>query len=190
MLVTLWTVMPKSVYQTTILSNGVYLCNDNKCRFMREDKKIEKAYNWLSEKMKQLIGNPIDPNTKHPVWAWYQLRNKQERPDLRWIEFKGYREPMVLIEFCKNRQDILLSDEPRWTYGPLNDCPCWSMNKQTCNQERNWYYELDVPPESKETWKKETWNRVFDVSNTEHIQATFWQLQRSEIKKVWIFNEK
>ena len=184
----LWTVMPKTVYEATIVADSIYVCDSAKSEMIQDDRKFQNAYDWLVEQMKKNIGLPADPNIKYPVWAWYRLCGKQQRPDLRWLEFTGYTEPMVLIELCKENNEVLLTDENRWTHGPLNNWPCWSLDDKVWKAEQEWYDNADVSVEEKETRKHQTWNRIFDIAQSEHVQATFWELRQEDIRKVWMFN--
>lgn len=82
----LWTAMSKTVYENTIIKNGIYTCDTDKCNMLindTKDKNFENAYNWLSDYMIYKVGKPNNTNTKYPVWAWYKLRGKRSRPDLR-----------------------------------------------------------------------------------------------------------
>ncbi len=99
--------------------------------------------------MAEKIGPPPE-GIKYPVWAWYRLRTRQARPDLRWVEFRGAAKEMVLIEL-------------------------------------DWYYNPDI--EGKEKFKKESWYRVFEIDQAPHVQATFWELRKEEIKKIWKYNK-
>lgn len=184
----LWTVMSKTVYEDTIIKNGIYSCDTDKCDMLIndiEDKYYENAYNWLADYMNYKIGKPNNKNTKYPVWAWYKLRGKKSRPDLRWVEFKGYKEPMVLIECEIDDNKVVLSDEVKWTVSALNNIPyCYT------DEELEWYWDNHkIPNKDKELFKYNSWIRIFDIAESEHIQATFRELRKEDIIKVTEFNK-
>lgn len=182
----LWMIIEKRVYEETIVKTGEYVCNKNKSEMLLNDSyyhTIDKAYKWLGEEMKRRIeSNEIE----YPVWAWYRLRGKEKRPDLRWTEFKGNKEPMVLLEIEIEDKKVLLSDEEKWTCAQLNNAP-WCDT----DEELDWYYDNEsVSEEEKEEFKKKSWNRIFDVKESQNVQATFWKLKKENVKRVWYFNEK
>ena len=54
--VTLWTIMPKRVYDNTVLKNGYYICDEFKCDgFNTENSKVDKvfkkAYDFMAKYM-------------------------------------------------------------------------------------------------------------------------------------------
>lgn len=188
----LWTTMPKSLYVSTVLRHGYYVCDTSKCGMLELDsatKQFQKAYDWMSAQMQEYIGPP-PPNVKYPVWAWHKLRGLRKRPDLRWVEFRGFLEPMVLLECDIPDAQVLLSDEEMWTYGPLNDIPCFAVDDVASDAERSWYYDdHSISDNRKESWKLKTWQKIFHVAVAQHVQATFWILRAKDIKRVWVFNE-
>lgn len=131
--------------------------------------------------MTEKIGPPPE-GIKYPVWAWYRFRTRRARPDLRWVEFRGAANEMVLIELEKEDSQVVLSDEEIWTVAQLNDT-AWCRN----DEELDWYYNPDM--EGKEKFKKESWYRVFEINQAPHVQATFWELRKEEIKKIWKYNK-
>ena len=111
----LWTTMPKEVYENTILKTGEYICGPLKCDMLlddTDDQQFARAYSWMKAYMTEKIG-PAPAGVIHPVWAWYKLRGRHARPDLRWVEFKEYREPMVLLEMEIDGDKMVLSDEEK-----------------------------------------------------------------------------
>lgn len=195
--VTLWTIMPKRVYESTILKNGYYVCDEFKCDgFNTGNSKVYKvfknAYGFMAKYMIDTIPLKYScnlPKTSwYPVWAWYMFEGECTRPDLRLDAFKHYEEPMVQIEFVKNKDEIILSDEELWTYGPLNDTIC-----SEDENEVEWYYNLDKKHKYfKDLIKKDTWYRIFDkdvLETSRFIQATTWIIRKEEITNVRYFND-
>lgn len=180
----LWTTMPAGVYKETIEKTGIYQCDPDKSEVLTWDdsgRQFANAYDWMSRYMTEKIGPPPE-GIKYPVWAWYRLRTRQARPDLRWVEFRGAAKEMVLIELEKEDSQVVLSDEEIWTVAQLNDT-AWCRN----DEELDWYYNPDM--EGKEKFKKESWYRVFEINQAPHVQATFWELRKEEIKKIWKYNK-
>lgn len=182
----LWTTMPESVYKETLLKNGEYACDTNMCDMLSNDSasgQFKKAYDWLVDKMKRSIGAP-SKGVKYPIWAWFRLRGRESRPDLRWVEFQGYKEPMVLIEFEVPDSTVMLSDEVKWSVALLNDAP-WCDT----DEELEWYYESRDSWDKKTAFKENSWYRVFDTKCCSNVQATLWCLYMEDIKKVWTYNK-
>lgn len=183
----LWTTMPARVYEETIGKYGYYRCDPTKSELLLDDgayKQFANAYSWLSEYMTEKIGAAPE-GVKYPVWAWFRLRGQENRPDLRWDEFRGAAEEMVLIEHEKEDSQVVLSDEVMWTLAHLNDS-AWCET----DEELDWYYDSNVKAEEKERFKKESWYRIFDIKDSQHVQATFWELRKEDIIKVWKYNTK
>ena len=132
------------------------------------------AYQWLSNRMKDLIGMP-PPGVHFPVWAWYQWEGVRKRPDMRthrhWSN-KGT--PIVLITFQIPDDKVLLSDFDMWHvilndgYLPLD--------------------ERDDKDEYTENEKLNSWDNIFRYD----IETDFWDAPKStqatmwEIKKEWV----
>ena len=99
----LWTTMPARVYKETIEKTGIYQCDPDKSEVLTWDdsgRQFANAYDWMSRYMTEKIGPPPE-GIKYPVWAWYRLRTRQARPDLRWVEFRGAANEMVLMNWRK-----------------------------------------------------------------------------------------
>lgn len=182
----LWTSMPETVYSVTLVKTGIYRCVPDKCDMLLDDTddlRYHKAYEWMSERMKESIGNAPE-GVHYPVWAWYQVRGIHTKPDLRWFEFRHFKVPMILIEFELADSKVLLSDEEKWTCAQLNDGPWCETQK-----EMSWYYQCPEDP-LRQKFKKETWNRIFDIKGSERIQATCWEIQKNMVTEIWHYNRK
>lgn len=150
-----------------------------------DDQQFAWAYSWMEAYMTEKIG-PAPVGVIHPVWAWYKLRGRHARPDLRWVEFKEYREPMVLLELEIDDDKVVLSDEEKWICAQLN-------NSAWCDTdaELDWYYDNpNVTQNERETFKNKSWYRIFDIENSENVQATFWKLSNKDIRNVWSYNNR
>ncbi len=66
------------------------------------------SYRWMTEQMKERIGNPPCSNA-FPVWAWYQWKDsKRNRPDLRSGGHMVNNEDMIeLLRVWHTSQDRL-----------------------------------------------------------------------------------
>lgn len=184
----LWTSMPKEVYESTLLKTVEYICDSSKCDMLldgTEDKQFERAYAWLETYMAEKIG-PAPAGVIHPVWAWYKLRGRNERPDLRWTEFRVYKKPMVLLELEIADGKVVLSDEEKWTCAQLNDS-AWCET----DAELAWYYDNpNINQHEREAFKTKSWYRIFDIEKSENVQATFWKLISEDIRNVWSYNNR
>ena len=141
-----------------------------------------------------------------PIWAWYQYKNKDSRrPDLRTTGFLPKGTKGVRIEFEKPENEILLSDFNLWHF-PLN---YWNIAD---NEEKDLefekllekhnvkFIEIEKYPLEAKKIIVNSWNKIFDMNyeceyvtekiNEKKIQATFWKLNKTEIKKVDFFTAK
>lgn len=158
-----WTSQPNTVYEQ-LQQNGIFICDPKQSEFT-DLPEFMAAYSWMCEKMTQRIG-PAPDGVKLPIWAWYRRHGKNKRPDMREMDFRGYKEPMVLMELEIPDNEVLLSDEMMWNYviGGIQDTD---------------------PAE------EQIRNNIFEnIEETEWVQATFWVLKKEHIKKVWFWNQR
>lgn len=185
----LWTVQPREVYNL-IASAGVYRCDGAKSELIMECD-FERPYRWMAAQMARRVGPPPD-GVVFPVWAWHTMYWKHRRPDMRRTEFRSYKRPFVLLEVEIPDEDVLLSDEELWHF-VLND---WNLYDVANEAEYNAAEKaFDALPEADQRAVKEkSWERIFSVSPPVdngrirsgcYIQATFWELRRGQIFKVW-----
>lgn len=187
----LWTIQPYNVYET-INSTGVYRCNPNLSSLLEEDSFVN-AYNWLSKEMKKQIGNP-PADIKFPVWAWYCVEGKNRRPDMRTMGMRVFEESVIMeIEIQDNK--VLLSDFDHW-HSVLNDDIFYKASLIRNISFEEWEIEADkedvyyktLSDEEKIIYKENSWKNIFSpdiVKQSAFVQATFWELKKEEIKKVW-----
>ena len=184
----LWTIQPETLYEL-LETEKVIQCNPLKSELITEFG-YSVAYDWMAEQMRLRIGNP--PNgVKYPIWAWYALNWKHQRPDLRRAEFRGFDEDQVCIELEIPDSDVLLSDEETW-HTILNDGHYGnSTNEADYDAEYEWFENL--PQDEKKRVKEKSWEKIFEVSpplDTEwdrrgmFIQATFWELRLEQVINV------
>lgn len=190
----LWTIQPVTVYQHLIIE-GVFRCTPSMSICITE-MDFSSAYDWMAEQMRARIGEP-PPGVQYPIWAWHTLSWEHKQPDLRRIEFRGYKKPMVCLEIEIPDSHVLLSDEEAW-HSILNDgyLGC-SKNEAEYEAEAAWFDSL--PEEQQAKVKRKSWERIFDIDPPVdngwdrigmYIQATFWELRLEQVKKVRRFSSK
>ena len=183
----LWTVQPEEVYNN-IIQTGVYRCDFS--RSGMKDWKMQ--YDWLVTQMIKRIGEKPS-GTDYPVWAWFKWRGRRKRPDLRserWLNgWKGER--FVCMEIDIPEQQVLLSDYDAWSIILLDGLLSDSEAENDLLEKQ---YSF-LSEEKQKEMKQKNWERVFDLKVNENdwitrgscIQATFWELHKEQIKKVWSF---
>lgn len=188
-----WTVQPYSIYEL-IQKEGVYRCNPQKSEFIQEWDFVN-AYKWISNQMKKRIGNP-PKGVECPVWAWYLYEGKNKRPDMRKSDVKVTRKSILWeIEIPDN--EVLLTDEEYW-HVVLDDWLYHKANLKDMSEEQ-WEKEVEMEdeyfnslsPEEQKTYKEKSWENIIcsPNSNSSYVQATFWELKASQIKKEWILKK-
>lgn len=183
----LWTIQTEDAFKefekTGILqANEDYLFCEDYYRF---------AYDWLSNQMAQRIGAP-PAGVRYPVWAWFQWEGKRKRRDLRTSGYAQRGTPMVQITFEADPTFFLLSDFDAWHT---------VLAKQyLADNESEWdnFYESNPNPDQKDV--QASWDRIFDIMHytpnwdcapkRKSIQATLWQIEMTQVKKVEHFIAK
>lgn len=183
----LWTIQHRDAYQL-LMKKGVLRANE---QFLFCKDELRFAYDWMAKQMKIRIGSPPD-SIKYPVWAWYQWEGQKTRRDLRFSGYAKRGTPMVQLEFEIDEKKILLSDFDDW-HVVLNNTYL-ADNKQdfddfyaTSHKDRK--HEIEI-----------SWNKIFETEkycpdwntplDSKSIQATLWEINISQIKKVEFFIAK
>ncbi|EID84763.1 hypothetical protein MSI_17110 [Treponema sp. JC4] len=176
----LWTIQPENVYNLLISSEFFY-CKPELSECLSSFN-FENAYSWLVSKMENLIG-PKPPYVKYPVWAWHTFDGKHSKPDLRKTEFRYFTESSVCIEIEIPDKDCCLTDEEEW-HIVLNNCfnTKYLHNLDFENAEE--CFEK-LPPKEQKFIKEKSWDCIFDISQSNYIQATFWELRKENIIRTW-----
>lgn len=193
--VILWTIQPLTTYEELLQKGEVAVFESE---LASADPKHLYAYEWLIDQMKERIEESPYPK-QYPIWAWFQYRNiKQNRPDMRTYRLPN-KEKNVRLTLEMNRKDVLLSDLILWENVAFHQIPVIGDSDFL----RNIPYE-DLPylgysdspflelSEKHQNIIKSTWPNIFNLNigdswHTKRIQATFWTLKLSDVKKVEYF---
>lgn len=180
---------PEEVYELIQLT-GVYRCNGAKSVLI-EALETDAPYQWMASQMIKHIGHPPD-GVVFPVWAWHTMYWEHKRPDMRRTEFRSYERPFVLLEIEVQDRDVLLSDEEGWYY-VLNDW-YFSDSRNEIEHKENCEMFDSLSQAEQKIVKEKSWERILAVSPPFEnewervgcfIQATFWELRKEYIVKVW-----
>lgn len=179
----LWTIQPPDVYDL-IIKDGYYICDDTKSSMLQEAR-FRFAYDWLVDQMKKRIGEPPE-NVTYPVWAYVK------EPDLE-KEFNTVNPgTKVCIEFEIDENDIIITDHCWWSVAALNRGPYIQADSPE-EFDRKYDEFEELPWQEQEKVMLKSWeNLILPVSNSckNLTQATFWKLEKSQIKNVVFFEEK
>lgn len=182
----IWTVQPPEVVE--IIQRGPFIPDPQKITFPE----FASAYEWIVKQMESRIGRPC-LSGQYPIWGWYQyMDSKKKRPDLRrtGLGQKGKEEVLIELE----TDEVLLSDFGKWHF-VLDG---FYLPK---NIDSNEFDEFYAEPEKQgikdshfeqlpEPWTSQiiaSWDRIFDLNDSEPIQATFWSIQKSQIRSMQSF---
>lgn len=183
----LWTIQTEEAYHEFV-KTGILRANEDHL-FCGDDLRF--AYDWLSLQMVHRIGAPPE-NVHYPVWAWYQWEGKRKRMDQRLSGYAKRGTPLVQITFEAETNSFLLSDFDAWHIV--------LANQYLANNEAEWdkFYEVNPHPDQADV--KPSWERIFDLFHytpdwnrepeKKSIQATLWQIEMSQVKKVEFFLAK
>lgn len=188
----LWTIQPLSIYEE-LLEKGEFAVFDSE--FAKSDPKHLQGYEWLIKQMQRRIGESPYPN-QYPIWAWFQYENfKRNKPDMRSYSLpKGEKHVRLTIELAKS--DVLLSDFDKWHNVFSYQIPVigsLEFLKSIPDEDLPYLgYGDDLFPDLPKKYQNlimSTWTNIFDLNigkswHSKSIQATFWTLKLSDVKKV------
>lgn len=187
----LWTIQPPEVMHI-LEKNGEFTCDT---KLSENYKDFYDAYLWLVQQMdNKNIYHP--KNLELPLWAWHTFDGKHEELDLENGQFGIPNKSYVCIEFEISDKDVLLSDYNAWHYVLNNSWNDDSTNEEEWEKMQDEFDKLDE--KTKQKLREKSWQKIFDIekrksdwnSNGYYVQATFWKLEKSMIKKVRYFMEK
>lgn len=191
----MWTIQPVSVYEE-LLEKGEFSVFES--AFAQSDPKHLYGYEWLIDQMNKQLGQSPKPN-QYPIWAWFQYLNyTQNKPDMRQYQLpKGEQNVRLTIELP--RAAVLLSDFETWHNVFAYQIPVIGgpeFLKSIPDEDLPYLgYSDDLFPDLSEKHQnliKSTWPNIFNLNigeswHTKRIQATFWTLKLSDVKKVEYF---
>lgn len=191
----LWTIQPLTIYEALLEKGEVAVFESE---FAKSDPKFLYGYEWLIDQMKRRIG-PSPQANQYPMWAWFQWSNyNQNKPDMRkYCLPKGEKNVRLTIEM--DRKDVLLSDFELWHNVFWHQIPVIGDKdflKTIPEDDLPYlgYSETAFPDLSAKHQNliKDTWSNIFNLNiaeswHTKSIQATFWSLRLSDVKKVEFF---
>lgn len=189
----LWTIQNESGWQEL---------NTNKVLIPKEefvDSEFKEGYDWLKIQMINRIGKPKN-SKQYPIWAWYQFQDEfKKRPDLRSSGYLPSGDIGYRIEIEKSEKDILFSDFELWHIPLAYRIYIANSEEEQLEFESELmakYGSTDfekLPKKIKNQIEK-SWLKIFDMNfdieyyakpyNEKQIQATFWQLNIEDVKKV------
>lgn len=159
------------------------------------------AYRWMSEQMRLRL--PPNPS-RFPLWGWYRWQGVSRcRPDLRCAGHLERRVPGVRIEVDLPDSTVLLSDFGAWhcvlnrSFLPLNDSEddALAAELETEGVDHRWPY-----PEPFRSRVVSSWQHIFDMdagdadcwgpSSGRSLQATFWELTLSQVRRFDAFTAR
>jgi hypothetical protein len=159
------------------------------------------AYQWMAAQMRLRLP---PPHARFPLWGWYRWRGiRRCRPDLRASGHLAKGLPGVRIELELPEDRVLLSDFDAW-HCVLNRCflslreqeeEVFTKELERTGVQQGWPY-----PEPFRSQVVSSWQRIFDLEagdpewwgplSERSIQATFWELSLSQIRRVDTFTAR
>ncbi len=197
---TLWTIQTCSAWEILQSKGSLHV------RRADTESLFYHAYRWMKEQMSQRLGPP-PLSTSFPLWAWFQWQgSSKRRPDLRYSGHLPRGESGVLIEFCAEAAEVLLSDFELWHY-VLN---YWYLPSSLADEERfnailaafaaNTPSEVATRNRFFHSGIRRSWERIFDVQWSmpdiaskfvrKTIQATLWSLSRDKVRDFTFFRAR
>lgn len=183
----IWTIQPYSVYQE-LVAKGHFYCDPNKsCNLKEPD--FQAAYAWMIAQLKAKVGLPPNDQIQTPIWAWYRARAfSHTRPDFR--EHRDYAD-QVCLELELDDSQVLLSDFDSWHFVLGDSYFAPASNEQEWEELNAWFDGLTK--KDQQAVKEASWQQIFDITpshdpwtlNGAYVQACFWQLELSQVRKVW-----
>lgn len=192
----LWTVQPYCVYEI-IRTEGIYRCNPDLTPLLDSYEFIN-AYEWISNQMKKRIGNPPS-QIKYPVWAWYIVEGKHNRPDMGKSGFK-VSEKSVIFEIEIPDSEVLLTDFDNWhivlndgIYYKASHIKSLSYEEWNLEADKEYDYYCSLSDKEQLAYKEKSWENIIcypnDILLPQFVQATFWEFKIDQIKKIWILRK-
>lgn len=169
------TIQPIEVLEI-LKKRGRYVCDIKRTTHRDYDEySFRDVYDWLAAQMVTRIGQPPD-GVYYPVWAWY--RNDDDYQS--WGD-AGCKYAEIALEIEPWR--VVLSDNDAWN-SVIGHCPViYEEDDEKWNAE--WERCMKIGKNAIEA----TWPKIFR-SDVPYVQATFWELLKSDIVDVKVFTSK
>ena len=185
-----WTIQPKEVLDE-INNKGVYVCDPDKSEI--SDGMVldyfKFGYDWIVSEMDKRIGGRPS-YVKYPVWAWYIRNWEHKKPDFRNTDYGPHGAIVYCIECDIPVERLVFTDFDEF-HCVLNNFPLIdAYSEKEYDEMYEEYKKLSLA--EKEVFNRNSWNKIFDitpfkndfVSRGKWVQATFWELRKSDIRKV------
>lgn len=166
----LFTIQPEAVIQE-IHEKGYFICDPEKSEIIQEWDNFENSYKWLSTIMNSSIPK-LNKEITYPIWAWHTYRGKPYKIDRRTTYYKNLTKNDYILEVEIPDTEVLLSDFDKWHY-VLNNVGI----PENEEDEEQFEYYLNLTGKLRE----DSWNRIFEIENSQYIQANFWKLNKNNI---------
>ena len=201
----LWTIQPLSIYEDLLKHGEVSTFGSE---IANDDPKHLLGYQWIINQMNKRIGLSPSPG-QYPIWAWYQwIDHYQAKPDMRIYHLpKGEKHVRLTLEIPLS--ELLLSDFIEWNnvfsyqtavMGDLDYIKSIPEDElQYLNEADDLFPDLPKPHQD---FIVRSWENIFIPAtdklfqhilidqqpwHDKRIQATFWTLKLSHVKKVEYF---
>ena len=159
------------------------------------------AYRWMSEQMRLRLP---PGRARFPLWGWYRWDGVGRcRPDLRAAGHLYRNMPGVRIEVELPDNMVLLSDFDAWhcvlnrCFLPLNDDEDEALRERLERERIDHRWPYPAPFHSVVV---SSWEHIFDLHagssdcwgapSDRSVQATFWKLTLSQVRRVDAFTAR
>ena len=180
----LWSIQPKSVMDI-VMETGKFRCNPDKSSFSDDDF-FKKAYGWIANEMHKRISGYED--VLFPVWAWHTTNGIHSIPNLNVQGLGETGKEYVCIEIEVPDSEVILSDFDKWNLVLMDTWIDDSKTDMAWEINHAWFDSLSDGEQ--ERIKKESWQKIFNTSGSDFVQATFFELSKEMIRNVTSFIAK
>lgn len=180
-----------------LFEKGYLECNESKV----DIKKTGPIYNWVIEKMNQLIENKF--NSSYPLWCWVKCYNNIAPLKRKGQKVEGFD---VKIIFNKDKKDVFITDFRRYSfllnnmYIPNNIEDKINFDKKLekyniTKDELKAYVRHDKYDEHRKDEKflnicseiRKSFDRCI-TENSDILQGCVWRINLDEIERIEILN--
>lgn len=187
----LWTIQTADIYHQ-IQRTGVYRCISEFSD--KQEKEFRDAYIWIRGKMEEQIG-PAPQGVSDPVWAWHTWEGNRKRPDFRNHMFLFHDKDCCLMEIEVPDEKVFLTDYDDWHF-VMNRWFFHNEDPEDVWDRRDEWWE-NLPEEEHQRVLLESWDKLIGLpeetlmqKKDASIQATFWELRKEQVKKVWFYKAR